>query len=316
MKNIFSLIILIFIINNAFCSKDSQDFLKEFLRVTNLMEVNKTLSEQCFGKLFDYYFLVLQISYYQNDFVTLLSSFENIAIDSLVLNCPLQPFSAVLKDLNLNFSSPEFKSSLYSKGFKLAQILFYQYTEPNITGASLGYTFGKIFNLLRKNFTEPEEKGESKKGVPSKKPFDIEDYFGFFEGLFLGMKKEDDVGESLCYKDVLKGKDEIMKHIRKGMKGVEEGKGVGKMIRTILFNLMTVEGLVIDCNLLTLGGSVISKLSSLKEIMVLYDKIVKNIGDYIIILKNMIDSYRNYNLKNIGIHLGKLISSIFDFYVK
>ena len=130
------------------------------------------------------------------------------------------------------------------------------------------------------------------------------------------MKKEDDFGESRCYKDVLKSKDEIMKHIRKGMKGVEEGKGVGKMIRTVLFNLMTVQGLVIDCNLLTLGGSVITKLSSLKEIMVLYDKIIKNIGDYITIIKNIIESYINYNLKNIGIHLGNLISSIFDFYVK
>ena len=313
MKNIFSLIILIFIFNNALCSKEGQEFFKEFLRVTNIKEENNTLSDQCFGKLFDYYFLVLKISYYQNDIVTLLSSFENIILDSIILNCPLRALNPVLKDLNLNFTSPEFKSTLYSKSFKLGQIIFYEYTNPNITGASLGRTFGQIINLFRTNFTEPEE---AKKGVP-RKAFDIEDYFGFFEGLFLGMKKEDDENkESFCYKDVLKGKDEIMKHVQKGMKGVEEGKGVGKMIKTILFNLMTVEGLVIDCNLLTLGGSVISKLSSVKELMVLYDKILKNIGDYIIIFKNIFESYKNNDLKNIGIHCGKLISNIFDFYVK
>ena len=314
MKNIFPLIILFFIFNNAFCSKDGQDFFREFLRITNIKDENMTFSDQCFGKLFDYYFLVLKISYYQNDIVTLLSSFENIILDSIILNCPLKALNPVLKDLNLNFTSQEFKSTLYSKSFKLGQILFYEYANPNKTGASLGRTFGKIINLFRTNFVEPEE---TTKGVPSRKPFDIEDYFGFFEGLFLGMKKDDDdTKESLCYKDVLKGKDEIMKHVQKGMKGVEEGKGVGKMIKTILFNLMTVEGLVIDCNLLTLGGSVISKLSSAKELMVLYDKILKNLGDYIVIFKNIFESYKNNDLKNIGIHCGKLISSIFDFHVK
>jgi len=316
MKNIFSLIILIFIFNNSFCSKEGQEFFREFLKVTKIKEENETLSEQCFGKLFDYYFLVLKISYYQNDIVTLLSSIENIIFDSVLLNCPLKSLGIVLSDLNLNFTSPEFKSNLYSKSFKLGQIVFYEYLNPNKTGASLGRTFGKIFNIFRVHFTETEEKEETKKDVPSRKQVDVEDYFEFFEGIFLGMKKDDDGRESLCYKDVLKGKAEIMKHIRKGMKGIEEGKGYGKMIRTILFNLMTVEGLVIDCNLLTLGGSVISKLSSFKEIMVLYDKIIKNIEDYINIFKNILEGYRNNDLKNIGIHLGKLISKIFDFYIK
>lgn len=314
MKNIFSLIILFLLFNIAFCSKEGKEFYKEFLRVTNYQNISSDLDDQCFGNLFDYYFLVLKISYQQNDFMTLISSFENIIIDSFILNCPIKSIVYMFKDLDLNFTSTKFKSSMYSKGFQLTKLIITEYTNPNISGTSLGRTLGKIFNLFRKD--QIPEIEEPKTSVPEKKLFNEEDYFSFFEGIFLGMKKEEDGQESLCYKDVLKGKDEIMKHIRKGMKGVEEGKAVGKMIRTILFNLMTVEGLVIDCNLLTLGGSVISKLSSMKEIMVLYDKIMKNAGDYITIFKNIFDSYRSKDLKNTGFHIGKFISKIFDFYVK
>ena len=321
MKNIFSLslIILLFIFNNIFCSIEGQEFYKGFLKATSDSELIEELPEQCFGKLFDYYFLVLKISYYQNDSMTLISSIENIIIDSLVLNCPLKPIALLLNDINLNLTSQELTSTLYSKSFKLGQIIYNEYTNPNITASSLGYTLGKIVNLFRKNFVEPkfiQEEETQKNIVPNKKIFDENDYFGLFEGLFLGMKKEDNGEESLCYKDVLKGKDEIMKHVRKGMKGVEEGKSVGKMIRTILFNLMTVEGLVIDCNLLSLGGSVISKFTSMKEMMVLYDKIIKNVGDYITILKNIFTCYTNKDLKGIGMNIGKFISKIFDFYVK
>ena len=251
--------------------------------------------------------------------MTLISSIENIIIDSLVLNCPLKPIALLLNDINLNLTSQELTSTLYSKSFKLGQIIYNEYTNPNITASSLGNTLGKIVNLFRKNYVEPKfikEEETQKNIVPNKKIFDENDYFGLFEGLFLGMKKEDNGEESLCYKDVLKGKDEIMKHVRKGMKGVEEGKSVGKMIRTILFNLMTVEGLVIDCNLLSLGGSVISKFTSMKEMMVLYDKIIKNVGDYINILKNIFTCYTNKDLKGIGMNIGKFISKIFDFYVK
>ena len=256
MKNIFSLIILLFIFNNIFCSIEGQDFYKAFLKATSDSELKEELPEQCFGKLFDYYFLILKISYYQNDSMTLISSIENIIIDSLVLNCPLKPIALLLNDINFNLTSQELTSTLYSKSFKLGQIIYNEYTNPNITASSLGNTLGKIVNLFRKNYVEPKaikEEETQKNIVPNKKIFDENDYFGLFEGLFLGMKKEDNGEESLCYKDVLKGKDEIMKHVRKGMKGVEEGKSVGKMIRTILFNLMTVEGLVIDCNLLSLG---------------------------------------------------------------
>ena len=316
MKNIFSLIILLFIFNNIFCSKDGQDFYKGFIKATSGDELIEDLPEQCFGKLFDYYFLVLKISYLQNDSMTLLSSIENIIIDSIVLNCPLKSFVSILNDTNFNFTSQEFKSTLYSKSLKLGQIIYYEYANLNKTASSLGNTLGKIVNLFRKNYNEQNDKETQKNIVPDKKIFNFEDYFGLFEGLFLGMKKEDDGQESLCYKDVLKGKEEIMKHIKKGMKGVEEGKSVGRMIKTILFNLMTVEGLVIDCNLLSLGGSVISKLSSMKEMMVLYDKIIKNSGDYITIFKNIFGSCKNNDLKGVGMNIGKFISKIFDFYVK
>ena len=124
MKNIFSLIILLFIFNNIFCSKDGQDFYKAFLKATSDSELIEELPEQCFGKLFDYYFLVLKISYYQNDSMTLISSIENIIIDSLVLNCPLKPIALLLNDINLNLTSQELTSTLYSKSFKLGQIIF------------------------------------------------------------------------------------------------------------------------------------------------------------------------------------------------
>ena len=50
--------------------------------------------------------------------------------------------------------------------------------------------------------------------------------------------------------------------------------------------------------------------------MVLYDKIIKNVGDYITILKNIFTCYTNKDLKGIGMNIGKFISKIFDFYVK
>ena len=124
MKNIFSLIILLFIFNNIFCSKDGQDFYKGFLKATSDSELIEELPEQCFGKLFDYYFLVFKISYYQNDSMTLISSIENIIIDSLVLNCPLKPIALLLNDINLNLTSQELTSTLYSKSFKLGQIIY------------------------------------------------------------------------------------------------------------------------------------------------------------------------------------------------
>ena len=67
---------------------------------------------------------------------------------------------------------------------------------------------------------------------------------------------------------------------------------------------------------MSLGGSVISKFTSMKEMMVLYDKIIKNVGDYITILKNIFTCYTNKDLKGIGMNIGKFISKIFDFYVK
>lgn len=313
MKVVFPLL-LILLFNNAFCSKAGRDFYQEFLRTTFKDEVKDDLSEQCFGNLFDYYLLIFKMSYHQNDFMTLLTSFENIVYDSIFLNCRVKAIKNILENINTNLTSSQLTSLLYSNAFKLGKIFFYDLLSKNLTGASLGRVVGKIYNIFRINYTEPEE--EPSKEIADKAPLNVEDYFGLIEGLFLGMKKEEDGKESLCYKDVMKGKDEIMNHVKKGMKGVEEGKAVGKMIRTILFNLMTVEGLVLDCNLLTLGGSVIAKLTSMKELMVLGDKILKSWKDYVQIFEKIINSFIAYDLKNLGIYFGKLISAIFDFYVK
>ena len=63
-------------------------------------------------------------------------------------------------------------------------------------------------------------------------------------------------------------------------------------------------------------NAIVPKLSSMKEMMVLYDKIIKNSGDYITIFKNIFGSYKNNDLKGVGMNIGKFISKIFDFYVK
>ena len=316
MRTLYSLIILIFSINITFCSIEGKNFYKEFIRVTKTEDTSKEFSEQCFGKLFDYYMLVFKMSYYQNDIITLLSSVENMIIDSVILNCPIKGFLSLIKELQESFNSTDFKTSLYLKGFKLGKLIISEYLNPEKSGASLGRTFGKMVNLFRVNFTEEEETKSEESASSDKKLLNIEDYFEFFEGLFIGMKKEDDLGESLCYKDVMQGKKEILEHVKKGMKGVEEGKGFGKAIKTILFNLMTVDGLVLDCNLLTLGGNVIGKFTSTKEMVLLYDKLITNADKYIIYIKNIFSSYKKNDLNEAGVNLGKIISSLFDFYVK
>ena len=141
-------------------------------------------------------------------------------------------------------------------------------------------------------------------------------YFELIEGIFLGMKKDNDTEESLCYKDVMKGKDEIIKQVKKGMKGVEQGKGFWRAVKTIIFNLMVVEGLVVDCNLLTLGGTVIFKLSNDKERQILFDNFLKNIESYYNVIKHIFEGLINDNLKEIGIGIGKFISKLFEFNVK
>ena len=313
MKVAFSLILLILTFNYTFSEPSShpgKDFYNEFLKVTKKVEADKSISDQCFGRLFEYYLLVCKMSYYQNDFTTFYTNLENILYDSIVLNCPIKSMTELFEDLHFDTSDQNVGTQIYKKLFKIVMILFDDFSAKEITPEILGRTTGKIFNLFRKNFSEEDDK----KNQP-RKPFNFEDYYGLIEGLFSGMKKEDAGKESRCYKYIIKGKKEIERFIEKGIKGIENGKPVAKMVKTVIFNLMTVEGMLLDCNLMTLGGSVIAKLSSKKELELLGDKFAKEIVDYIELFKNAFFGYREGDLRKIGLNIGKFISSLLDFYV-
>ena len=314
MKAAFSLILLLLTFNYVFnepSKHPGKDFYNEFLKVTKKVDADKNISDQCFGRLFEYYLLVIKMSVYQNDFITFYSSFENILYDCILLNCPMKSMTELFEDLHFNTSAPDVSTQIYKKIIKIAIIFFEEFSNKEITPEILGRTIGKLFNLFRKNYAEEDD---NKKNQP-KKPFKIEDYYGLIEGLFSGMKKEDAGKDSSCYKYVLKGKKEIQRFIEKGMKGIENGKPVGKMVKTVIFNLMTVEGLILDCNLMTLGGSVIAKFSSQKELELLLDQFTKEIVNYIELFKNAFFGYRDGDLRAIGLNIGKFISSILDFYV-
>ena len=130
------------------------------------------------------------------------------------------------------------------------------------------------------------------------------------------MKEKDDGSESKCYNDILKGKNKIMNHIKEGFKNMDKDKGIGQMISTILFNLITVEGLVVDCNLLSFGSNILSKLTSIKDLTELFNSMNLNSSLYISYITKMADSFRNNNMKDVGKYIGKILSSIFDFHVK
>lgn len=314
MKAVLSLFLLILTFNYVFNESNThpgKEFYNEFLKVTKKLDADKVISDQCFGRLFEYYLLVIKMSFYQNDFMTFYTSLENILYDSIFLNCPIKSMTELFEDLHFDTSAPDVGTQIYKKLFKIVMILFDEFSAKEITPEILGRTTGKIFNLFRKDFSKEDNE---KKNQP-KKPFNLEDYYGLIEGLFSGMKKEDAGQESRCYKYIIKGKKEIEKFIEKGMKGIENGKPVKKMIKTVIFNLMTVEGMLLDCNLMALGGSVITKLSSKKELELLGDKFAKEVVDYIEYFKNAFFGYREGDLRKIGLNVGKFISSLLDFYV-
>ena len=107
-----------------------------------------------------------------------------------------------------------------------------------------------------------------------------------------------------------------MNHIQEGFKNMDKEKGIGQMITTILFNLITVEGLVVDCNLLSFGSNIISKLTSVKDLTELINSMMQNSTLYILYISQLADSFRNNNMKDVGKYIGKILSNIFDFHVK
>ena len=192
------------------------------------------------------------------------------------------------------------------------------YNHKDINGASLGRTIGRLLNLFKANYTEPKELNSNNTSISPGSLLDIkeDDYFEFIAGIFAGMKEKDDKKESECYKDIIKGKSKIMKKITEGMKKLDEGKGIGETITGILFSLVTVEGLVVDCNLLNLGSNIFNKVTSFKDMTELFMNLMVDADEYMSYSMQVYDNLFKKNLKECGKYIGKIISKLFDFHVK
>ena len=315
----FTLIALILLFYQANCFKEARDFLIELVKTINNGKTLKNLSEQCLGKYFDYRFLLLTKSYKEDDFANAAKNIENIVIDSLI-NCPLEDLLSVLdKNLLDNSTDSGLESKLYSKALSIGRILLSDiYNNKNITGVSLGRTVGRILNLFKANYTEPKELYSNDTSISPGSLLDIkeDDYFEFIAGIFAGMKEKDDEKESECYKDILKGKSKIMKQINDGMKKLDEGKGFGETMTGILFGLVTVDGLVVDCNLLNLGSNIFNKVTSFKDMTELFMNLMMNSDEYLSYGGEVYENFLKKNLKECGKSIGKIISKLFDFHVK
>jgi len=314
----FPLIALILLFYHANCFKEARDFLIELVKTINNGKVLNNLSEQCLGKYFDYRYLLLKKSYKEDDFVNAAKNIENIVIDSLI-NCPLEDLLSVLENNLLDNSNSDLNSKLYTKALSIGKILLSDvYNNKNITGVSLGKTVGRILNLFKANYTEPKELYSNDTSISPGSLLDIkeEDYFEFIAGLFAGMKEKDDEKESECYKDILKGKSKIMKQINDGMKKLDEGKSFGATMTGILFGLVTVEGLAVDCNLLNLGSNIFNKVTSVKDLTELFMNLMMNSDEFMSYGGEVYDNFLKKNLKECGKNIGKIISKLFDFHVK
>ena len=309
-----TLIAIILLFYQANCFKEAREFLIELVKTINNGKVLKNLSEQCLGKYFDYRFLLLKKSYKEDDFSTAVKNIENIVIDSLI-NCPLEDLLLVLENNILgNSSHSGLDSKLYYKALSIGRIFLSDvYNNKNITGISLGRTVGRILNLFKANYTEPKELYSNDTSISPGSLLDIKeaDYFEF-----IAMKEKDDEKESECYKDILKGKSKIMKQINDGMKKLDEGKGLGETMTGILFGLVTVEGLVVDCNLLNLGSNIFNKITSIKDMTELFMNLMLNSDEYMSYGTQVYDNFLKKNLKECGKNIGKIISKLFDFHVK
>ncbi len=327
MKIIFYIFVT-FLLININCSQAAKDALIEFIKTIKNGQMFIS-SENCLGKLFDYHFYKLIKNFKTGDFKQITKNLENIGLD-IIVNCPGKEFVAVFNDTKIADISTlpfKYKIDIITKIFKLGVNVYLEYKNNTLTGATIGQALGKVLNMLTKNNIEASQiesgtENETENGslldeassfLSNIKP---EDYLELIGGLFNGMKEKDNEKESECYKDIIKGQNKILEHINNGMKEIEKGKAIGKTITSIIFNLVTVEGLVVDCNLLSLGSNVLSKLTSIKEATNLVKKIVDNSIVYLLYVGQLYDSFQKKNLKETGKYVGKIISDIFDFHVK
>lgn len=329
MKFIFLFIIFLILINIINSLKEAKDFLIEFIKVVSKDKVTIELSEQCLGNFFDYQFLLLKKNFKENNFQNLSKNLENIIID-IILNCPNYELITLFNETELdNFGSlPDiYNPSFYFKLYNLGSTVYSQYNNNSLTGTSLGLISGKFINLFKNSSLNELDYSNNNSSLNeldnSNNNFTenysilnkFEDYFEIIGGIFIGMKEKDDGNESKCYNDIIQGKDEIIKNIQKSWEKVDKNKAFGSIIKEILFKLITVKGLFADCNILGLGSSIISKLNR-KEIGNLMGKIIGNSNLYLSYIGQILDNFKNNNMREAGKYGGKIISDIFDFHVK
>lgn len=324
MKFLLISFLLLISISSIDSFKEAKDFFIEFIKTVTNGKVLNNLSEQCFGKSFEYHILHLKKNYHEANFEKISRNLENIAID-IFLNCPNYELITIFNEtkfVNISALSTNYKIKIYKQLFSQGTSLYSNYYKNNFTGAYLGREIGQCFNLFKENGIKVDEKemteNDAQKEIKETFSFldNINQYFDIIGGIFVGMKEKDDDSESKCYNDILKGKSKIINFIEEGLKKMENGKGFAETLTGIIFNLISVEGLVVDCNLLKLGGSIISKLTSLKELTELYNKIMKNSLFYLLFVGQVTDNFKKNNMKEAGKYIGKIISNIFDFHVQ
>ena len=319
MKIIFELIILIIFINDSYSSKEAKNFLIEFFKATKNDDIIKKISNQCFWDPFDYNILLLINSFRENNTENLIKNTENLIFD-VIINCPIYEFISIIKDSEYGIISSlgfKYKSKIYSKILTYGTFLYLKYNNNTNTGASLGKTFGEILNLLKFDYSELYE-------LVSENDEDDIDLFvdnvekqmnELFQGIFIGMKEIDDGRDSKCYNDIIKGKKKIMNILERAMKKIDDGENIKETLKNVGFNLITVEGVTVDCNLLSLGNSILGKITSVKEMVKLFYKIMQA-KKYIIYIKQFYEKIKKRKMKEAGKYIGKILSSLLDFNIK
>ena len=312
---IFFSTIFILLITSSFSLKEAKNFLIEFVKSTTNGTTIDILSEDCLGNFFDYHFYLIKKNFKENNFNSISISLENIAID-LILNCPTNGLFSIFNETEfIDIFSMKLmdKTRIIMKIFNLLTNAYSLYNNNSLTGEKLGNTCGKILNLFKDNYTESNllESDNNNTFLDT-----INEYFDIIGGIFMGMKKEDDGNESKCYDDILKGKTEIMENIQKSLEKMDKNKGFGDTMKDIIFKLIGVKGLFIDCNLLGLAAKIISKLSSLKEMTEIFSKTMEKSNLYMLYIGEIFEQFKNNNMLEVGKYIGKIISNIFDFYVK
>ena len=316
MKFTFLFISFLILINAINSLKEAKDFLIEFIKVISKNKVTIELPEQCLGHFFDYHFLLLKKNYKENNFEYLSKNIENMIIDTFI-NCPNYELLNLFNETELdNFGSlPDiYNPSLFFKIFNLGSTVYSQYNNNSLSGASLGQISGKFINLFKNtslNQLDSSNNLTENASLLSK----FEEYFDIIGGFFIGMKEKDDGNESKCYNDIIQGKDEIIKNIQKSMEKVDKNKAFGSIMKEILFKLITVKGLFVDCNILGFGSSIISKFN-MKEMANLLEKVVTNSTLYLSYIGQIVENFKSNNMTEAGKYGGKIISDIFGFYVK